>query len=645
VPGHHQVGVRDRTTALIAAALIAAVLLTLAGGAAQAQEAIEIDPEAEEAFFRGVGLLEAGAFAAAVAEFELAVTLQPDFRRAYYYRARAAVAMQDWSTARQSAEAYSRFELSDPEVEQLNELIQQIDAEAPALRVEEANEASPAPDSTRAGTGDRRPDDREAPERAPTRTEEAVRSLGEGHALLEAGECQAALERAQMALSLDPGLLDALLLKGLARSCAEDFDGARSILHTYEELKGTQDPVAQRALERIEQMLAMSEVSAQPAAPPRVSSALGDDARIEGVLEDRWGDPALSRGRTRHLPGIGQAAVSSGRMELAGSRAQVEVARIHTTPGLVFSRLRVWGRSGPDTGGWYARAFAELYLSIVGRAGAPVSRSGLPDPRRPSRNSHRALAGRHRWEVTWTDDDGDMIVLRLGRCSKPGNKHPVVAENRPCLELVGSSGLFHPDGEEVFSPAGEAVRLAETPGRRSWDIDVGVGVAAAPGVIVAPNGGGTFPLGQFTFDLLVRFNYGPLTVGIGWAPGLGVTTATGEAFGTPISWFDSQITLYVVVRDRPRQPQWRSLMFGVGLVPDPQRVYGTKAAAVALSFRLVDQSRTTRAAGGNISIEPLLIFGGDGVVTIVPIRFTIGAMISTHPRLWAPRQSDEPRWH
>jgi len=611
-----------------------------------AQEAIEIDPEAEEAFFRGVGLLEAGDATGALDEFDLAVTLQPDFRRAYYYRARAGVAAGDWFAARQSAEAYSRFELSEAEAGQLRELIGQIDAGAPALTVDESDdELTPPPPRPVVGDrADRRAEETEGPTRAPTRTEEAVGALADGHAMLEADECQAAMEHSQRALSLDPGLTDALLLKGLALECLEDYPAAEAILGTYQELKGASDPVAERALERIGQARDIAgRLQGAPTAPPLMSSALGTDPRIEGVLADRWGDPMVTeqRARTRHLPGIGRAAVGFGRMQLAESRAAVEVARIHTSDGLVFSRLRVWGRDGADTGGWYARAFAELYLSLVGKAGPPESRSGLPDPRTPSRNSYRALAGKHRWEVTWRDDDGDLLVLRLGRCSAPGEGHPIVADNRPCLELVGSSGSFHPAADEVLSKPAAAVRLSETPGKRAWDVDVAIGGGLAPGAIV---GNGTaFPTAQFTFDLLTRFNLAALTVGIGWAPGLGLS-GTGVRTDPPTTWFESRITAYVGFRDRPRQPQWRSLMLGIGVVPDGKRVYGTGAAALSVSLRLTDQTRTAAVGGVLVSIEPMAIFGAGGVVTVLPLRFTLSAALSTKARMSAPAQPDGPRW-
>ncbi len=616
-----------------------------------------MDPAAEEAFFRGVGLLEAGDPAAAASQFELAVTLQPDFRRAYYYRAKAGIALQDWSMARQSAEAYSRFELGDAEAEQLDALIDEINAGAPALTVEETDEVltPPPPGGIRGERADRREtgrdgaagDDDPVVAQPPSRTDDAVAALKDGHALLEAGECGPALESAQRALSLDPGLTDALLLKGLALECAEDWGGARAILLTYVELKGADDPVATRALERIDQRRTMAgpPAVAAPATPPELSRALGDDRKIEGVLADVWGDPAPSGGdvtRTRSLPGVGRAAVRYGRMELAGSRAEVEVARVYSKDGLVWSRLRVWGRDGIDTGGWFARGFAELYLSIVGESGQPATREGLPGPRTPSRNSYRALSGKHRWEVTWTDDDGDLVVLRLGRCSAPGNKNPVVAENLPCLELVGSSGAFTPGAPEVGRPEAAAVRLSETPGMRSWDIDVGIGGGLAPGFVVPTGGQGTaYGLGTFTIDLLGRFNLGALTVGIGWAPGVGLTGT--DVFGPPTTWFDSRITFYVGFRDRPRQPQWRSLMLGLGVVPDAKRIYGTTPAALAVSLRLVDQVRRAPVGGFKISIEPTVVFG-TGAVTVFPIRFTIGGVLGTKARLWGNVPADAPRW-
>ncbi len=625
------------------AALLLGALLALAAPAF-AQDTV-IDPQAEEAFFRGVGLLESGEADAAVAEFDLAVTLQPDFRRAYYYMARAQAAQGDWSGARQSAEAYSRFELTEIEREQLDELISEIDASAPALAVEESDErlTPPPPVLRRSDRADREANRGAEPERRETRTEEALGHVERGNTALEEGDCDVALEGAQAALEMDPSVTSAFLLKGLALECTGEFERARAILLTYGELTPEPDPVAQRAIERIDQQLSMAAIDKDAELVERAQSrALGSDPRIEGVLDDRWGDERSRgrRARTMQLPGLGEADVSTGRLNLAGSRAEGEVSRIYIDEGLVFSRLRIWGRDGLDTGGWYARGFSELYLSIVGKAGEPVLREGLPDPRRPSRNSLRALKGDHRWEVVWRDDDGDQIVLRLGRCSSPGQRHQVVAENLPCLELVGSSGLFQPGEQETRSAPAGAVRLSETPGKRNWDIDVLIGGGLGTGGFISTLGDGAgLVQGEFTLDLLGRFNLGPLSAGIGWAPGLGLAS---EVLQPATPYFESRLTFYIGVRDRPRQPRWRTFLFGFGLTPDTT-LTGTATVSPAVSLRLIDQTRTTPLGQFWFSIEPYVVFGV-GVVKVVPLRFTIGGAIGTRARLAGDRRVDEPRW-
>lgn len=625
------------------AAILGALLLVVSP--ALAQDTV-VDPQAEEAFFRGVGLLEAGEAADAVAEFDLAVTLQPDFRRAYYYMSRAQVAEGDWSAARQSAEAYSRFELVDVEREQLDELIAEIDAGAPRLAIEESEEQlTPPPPSLRRTDRVDREANRStttAPERREARTEEALGHVERGSASMTEGDCDSALESAQEALSLDPSVTSAFLLKGLALECTGELERARAILLTYGELSPEPSTVALRAIERIDQRLAIAAIDKEAELVERVQSrALGNDPHIEGVLDDQWGDarPDGRRARSESLPGLGKADVSTGRLNLAGSRAEGQVARIYNDDGLVFSRLRIWGRDGLDTGGWYARAFSELYLSIVGKAGEPVLREGLPDPRQPSRNSFKALTGKHRWEVVWQDADGDQIVLRLGRCSGPGQRHDVLAENLPCLELVGTSGRFHPEAQEVASSRARAVRLSETPGPRQWDVDVAIGGGFAPGGVVSTTGGPGLAVGELTLDLLGRFNIGPLSAGVGWAPGLGLASEPLEA---PVAYFESRFTFYVGVRDRPRQPRWRTFLFGFGMVPDQTR-QGIATVSPAISLRVIDQTRTTPLGQFWFSLEPYVVFGVDAV-KIVPLRFSIGAIVGTRARLAGDRQPDPPRW-
>ena len=609
-----------------------AILAAAAGlpGPALAQGVVEADPEAEEAFFRGVGLLEAGDPAAAVGEFETAVTIQPEFRRAYYYRARALLELEDITGARQSAEAYSRFELTEPEREQLEGLIAEIDRRAPPIEVLDPDEEPLEPPPPEPPTP--------APEPEVSDADEARVRMEQGELLLERGECDEATLAAQAALRLDPSLVLALRLKGLALECLEQLDRARAILLTYLELTPDQepDPVATRALERIEIELQRRE----PEPELRASTVTGSDPRIEGVLQDRWGDRSeAKRPRIREVPGIGRAEIRDGRLNLAGSKADAEVTRVYAEDGLVYSRLRVWGRSGSDSASWFARAFAELYLSIVPKSGEPASRVGLPDPRKPTENAGRALAGRHRWEVTWEDDDGDLLLLRLGRCDLPGQRHPVVAENRGCLELVGASGTWSPAPKVLSTPEAAAIRLAETPGPVAWDLGVYLGGGAAPGVTVLEDGGGALANGEFGADLLALFGLSYLSAGVGWTGSLGLISAS---IGDTLPHFHSRLTFYVGVRDQPRQPRWRSFLFGIGMMPD-QDLLGRSTVSPAISIRIVDQVRVAPLGRFFVSFEPYVVFGF-GAVRIVPLRFSIGGGMGTKARLARGRQPDEDRW-
>ena len=622
---------RPITTLLACLAVLAASAAAPSVGLAQ--ETVEVDPEAEEAFFRGVGLLEAGDPQAAVAEFETAVTIQPDFRRAYYYRARALLELEDFSGARQTADAYSAFELSATEQEQLDALIAEIDARAPPLELLEPDEEPIEPPPPEPETP--------APEPEPTGEEEARVKLEQGGALLERGECEAAAQAAQAALKLDPALTRALRLKGLALECLGDLDRARAILLTWLELADEEpDPVVSRTLERIEVELARRVPEPEPTPEPLPDPVIGSDPRIEGVLQDRWGDRSeAKRPRIRELPGIGRAEIRDGRLDLAGSRADAEVTRVYGADGLVYSRLRVWGRSGSDTPSWFARAFAELYLTIVPKTGEPTSRTGLPDPRRPVENAGRALGGRHRWEVSWEDDDGDSLLLRLGRCDLPDQRHPVVAENRGCLELVGASGSWSPDPEIVTAPEAAAVRLAETPGPVAWDLGVYLGGGAAPGVTNLEDDGGALANGEFGADQMVLFGLSHLNAGGGWTASLGLMSAS---VGDTVPHFHSRLTFYVGLRDQPRQPRWRSIMFGVGMSPD-EDLLGRFTVAPSFSIRIVDQVRVAPLGRFFVSFEPYVLVGV-GAVRVVPLRFSIGGGMGTRARLAGGRLPDGPRW-
>ena len=618
---------------LILAMWVFLAALAAPAGPAGAQGLVEVDPEAEEAFFRGVGLLEAGDPRGAVAEFESAVTIQPDFRRAYYYRARALLELDDFAGARQSADAYSRFELTDAEAGQLEALVEEIDARAPPIGLLDPEEEPLEPPTPTPGP---------EPDPQPSGADEARERLDEGERLLERGECGPAQDLAQAALKLDPSLTRALRLKGLALECMGQLDRARSILLAYLEIRPgeTPDPVAMRGLERIEiELERLAAVEPEPVPEPVQDATPGTDPRIEGVLQDRWGDrPAAKRPRVRDLPGLGRAEIRDGRLDLAGSRADAEVTRIYADDGLVYSRLRVWGRRGSDSPSWFAQAFSELFLSIVPGAGEPASRVGLPDPRRPTDNASKALAGRHRWEATWEDADGDFLLLRLGRCDLPGQRHPVVAENQGCLELVGASGSWSPRPDEVASPEATAVRLAETPGPVAWDLGVYLGGGAAPGVTVLENGG-ALANGEFGADLTALLGLSNFVAGVGFTGSLGLLSAS---IGDTLPHFHSRVTFYVGVRDQPRQPRWRNVMLGIGMQPDQDRL-GRATVSPALSFRIIDQVRVAPLGRFFVSFEPYVVFGV-GATRIVPLRFTIGGGMGTKARLARGRQPDQPRW-
>jgi tetratricopeptide (TPR) repeat protein len=618
---------------LVLAASVTLALLVGVRGPAVAQDVVQADPEAEEAFFRGIGLMEAGNPRAAVAEFETAVTIQPDFRRAYYYRARALIELQDYSGARQSADAYSRFDLAEAEKKQLEALIAEIDKTAPPIEMLDPDEEVLEPPP---------PDVEPEVEPQPTQAEAARLQLDEGERLLERGECSQAQDAAQAALKLDPSLTRGLRLKGLALECLDQLDRARSILLAYLEISPADQPdaVAVRALERIDiELERRAAEQPEPTPPPTVSTVIGSDPRIEGILQDRWGDrPAAKRPRIRVLPGLGRAEIRDGRLDLAGSRADAEVTRIYADDGLVYSRLRVWGRSGSDTPSWFARAFSELYLSVVPQAGEPAAQVGLPDPRKPTENAGRALAGRHRWEVSWEDDDGDLLLLRLGRCDLPGQRHPVVAENRGCLELVGASGTWTPPAEELGSPEAAAVRLAETPGPVAWDLGVYLGGGAAPGVTTLEEGG-ALANGEFGADLLALFGLSNFTAGVGFTGSLGLLSAS---VGDTLPHFHTRVTFYVGVRDQPRQPRWRAFAVGIGMQPD-EDLLGRATVSPALSIRIIDQVRVAGLGRFFVSFEPYVVFGV-GATRIVPLRFSIGGGMGTKARLARGRQPDEPRW-
>lgn len=159
--------------ASLAALLLLVPGLALAQGEADPTAGDEqADPDApaqagaEDALVRGVGLLAAGDAAAALSAFEEAASLQPDLRRAYYYRARALAVLARLDEAAESLAAYEHFDLPEAEAE-----------EARALRA--SMEAAGGPGATtEAEAGDEQDADAETPEGGDAPVEEGGDEAG-----------------------------------------------------------------------------------------------------------------------------------------------------------------------------------------------------------------------------------------------------------------------------------------------------------------------------------------------------------------------------------------------------------------------------------------------------------------------------------
>lgn len=84
-------------------------------------------------------------------------------------------------------------------------------------------------------------------------TTEASRQLDFARAELEAGEYDRAVKSAGSALRLDPGLFEAMMVKGLALEGTGDKVLAEALLRTYIELLGSEkaQPQAKAALARL----------------------------------------------------------------------------------------------------------------------------------------------------------------------------------------------------------------------------------------------------------------------------------------------------------------------------------------------------------------------------------------------------------
>jgi len=102
---------------------------------------------------------------------------------------------------------------------------------------------------------------------APASEEEATRQLQLAEDDLTTGNYERAAASAASALRLDPGLLDALVVRGLALNGLGRSADAAALLRAYRDLRGTLplDPRVEPALAEIEKLLAAPASSEQPA--------------------------------------------------------------------------------------------------------------------------------------------------------------------------------------------------------------------------------------------------------------------------------------------------------------------------------------------------------------------------------------------
>lgn len=576
---------------------------------AQAQGTVELSPDAQDAFFLGVGLLEAGDAKAALAAFDEAASIQPDFRRVYYYRARALVDLGRLEEAGRSLTAYERFDLPETEAEQARELRASLES---AAAPEEAPPVEPEPTPT--------------PEPEPPPLDpgaQADAELDAADVALAEKRCDDALAASQRAMRLDPGRSRVFLIKGLALECDGDLARAREVLTAYLELTPRPDPEARKALARVRQQLRAAAPPVKPPPPP-ADTILGTDPRIEGVLDRRFDGSSRVSGKSASVPGVGATRYQPLRLSLAGVRTRGEELALWQKGKLVWSRVRI---DEQRSSSWYVRAFEELLQRVA-------QDSGEPTLTRKEGSASQALDGIERYEAVWSDSDNDRLRLRLGRCARRDENAAVQPESGPCLELTGASGAWRPSKRAVDTREDKAAALARTPGRRAFDFSVGLGGGTGIGFLADRATGAPSFAPEAGAELLARFSLGAFVGAVAWSPSVGGFAGTVNAG----PFFESRISFYGGLRAGHRQADFTDLFLGFGVLPQVN-AFGLPDAAPTLSARVVHTLRRAPMGLAWFSFEPWVMVT-DIEVRIVLLRFTVGGAIGTKVRLAGGRRAD-----
>lgn len=585
-------------------------LAVVATQTAQAQPvADEIDPAAEDAFFTGVALLEAGDARGAVSKFDLALRLQPNLRRVLYYRSRAWMRLGDMAAARRDADAYGAFPLEQAERDQLATLRGEIEARAKVL----AGPSAPV---------------ESAPEAAKSTGPSGLAVLAEAEALLARGDCKGAEATATRAMAVDGTLARAFLVKGLALECLGELPRAQELLGMYGELRHGMpaDPVAAAALARIRAARG-GVVAGGATAPPPKPATIGDDPKIGGLLDERWGaSPGqvspIKRVRAAYVADVGQTQGGEARLRAGGSNAIAQRAWVFDPKlGLLWSRLRIAERSGPETPQWLSRVFGELHHQMKSTAGVPDS--GVRQIPTEGVDAAAILGEDREIQAMWKDGDRDVVTLRLGRCAVHGDASDFHPDTQHCVELVGHSGQWV--SKAADEGIDEAARRLESPGRPAFDFVVGLGAGFGVDYWRLPRAAAEKQQalgGQFNGDLLIRGAKGPFVFGA--AVNGGIVGHSSQDLGDP-PLADLRVLGQVGVRAGGRQRQHADIALGLGVASDER-------PAFAASLRMTVWWRTADLGRVHLSFEPGAVFGPNAT-TISPLRITFGGAIGTR---WRP---------